>query len=196
MFCLLGAGLWPGEVVVVSPHVKTKKKDCQPLDTNSAASFFPSPPPSPLSSPGSPFRFAKMCDGRSSPRQPPPTENLGLKYPSWRKHAPIKQNSSKKQNNANLTADTEKINDITAPHVGEHSACAMNSVSSKSLCKNISAQAPQPSLQYDHCTVAFIGTNHSYTRRQRSHLSAGSDEIQDTVATFHRMDRAAPFGDL
>ena len=158
-FSLLGTGLRPGEVVVVSPHVRRIEKDCQPLDTNSVASFFPSPPPSPLSSPGSPFRFTKMCDGKSSHRQPPPTENLGLKNPSWRKPVPIKQNSS------NLAADTEKINDRTAPHVGEQSASAMNSEScvqsSKSFCKNVSAQAPQPSLQYDHCTASFIGTNQS-----------------------------------
>ena len=104
-FCCFfsGVGSQPDQVIVVSPHEEKIENDHQPLTTSTVESFFPSPPPSPYSNPGSPFAFAKMSvDGKISPLHPPRKEELSLKY-----SVQSDPDNPLKQNLRNSPKDTE-----------------------------------------------------------------------------------------
>ena len=148
----LGVGSQPDQVIVVSPHEEKIENDRQPLTTSAVDSFFPSPPPSPLSNPGSPFAFAKMSvDGKNSHLHPLWKEELGLKHTS--NSVASNQDTPPKQNHRKPPKDTQKTNDRSTPALDDQSALVMNPgswvQSSNSLHTNIHAQAPQPLHQHN-----------------------------------------------
>lgn len=131
-FCCfsLGVSSQPDEVIVVSPY----KNNDQPLNTNTQDSFFPSPPPSPLSNPRSPLK----------PTVVSLNSKLGLESASYTKSVSKRRDSRLKQNNKNPAIDTQQTVYRPAFSASEKETLVMNSVSETTVRPNLWSRGQSP----------------------------------------------------
>lgn len=168
-------------MIVVSPHETN-----QPLIISTQDSFFPSPPPSPVSNPSSPLESTLVSINE------PPEENLSspmqhgaTKPVSYTETVPKQSNSPLKQNNGNSLKypqqSERETSLLTRRDLNEKTALAMNSFFKSTTEPNswtrgqsplkpsclqtsiaqtfTSTQIPQAPFHCGHCPASFSNVN-------------------------------------
>ncbi|KAL9985994.1 hypothetical protein ACROYT_G000047 [Oculina patagonica] len=176
-----GASSQPDEVIVVSSHEIN-----QPLNINTQDSFFPSPPPSPVSNPGSPLETALVSINEPSQENLSSPMQHGLLEPaSYTKSVPKQSNSPLEQNNGDSLKDPQQgereTSLLTQRDLNEKTALATNSffkstsepsswtrvqsplkpsfLQTSIAQKFTSTQIPQEPFQCGHCPASFSNVN-------------------------------------
>lgn len=180
-------------MIVVSPHETN-----QPLNISTQDSFFPSPPPSPVSNPSSPLETTSVSiNGKRSPPHHPRDDNLsspmqhGLIEPvSYTKSVPGKSYSSLKQNNGHSPKDSQQSERetslLTRKDLNEKTALAINSLSTSTSQPSSSARSQSP-LKLSFLQQTFASTQIPQTPFQCGHCPASFANLNQlrTHASIH-----------